>query len=104
MDKRLITASPLDYHVFSQNIAKYLAEDPPKPLLLLESATNSFLRLCAINTATGRRGGNGDVLFGGKASCENSVFILNKEFTLLLLPRRVHRLQEVLEGGEEAEV
>jgi len=35
--KGLITASPLDYHVLSQEIvAKYLAEGVLKPLLLLE--------------------------------------------------------------------
>ena len=77
--KGLITASPLDYHVFRQDImAKYPAYDPPKPLFPFELATNSFLPSSAINTAAGRAGGNGDVLLGGKGGGENLGSILNK--------------------------
>jgi len=77
--KGLITASPLDYHVFRQDImAKYPAYDPPKPLFPFELATNSFLPSSAINTAAGRTGGNGDVLLGGKGGGENLGSILNK--------------------------
>ncbi|KAG0640215.1 hypothetical protein HOY80DRAFT_1009130 [Tuber brumale] len=77
--KGVITASPLDYHVFRQDImAKYPAYDPPKPLFPFELATNSFLPSSTVNTATGRTGGNGDVLLGGKGGGENLGSILNK--------------------------
>ncbi|KAG0127949.1 hypothetical protein HOY82DRAFT_623959 [Tuber indicum] len=77
--KGVITASPLDYHVFRQDImAKYPAYDPPKPLFPFELAANSFLPSSAVNTATGRTGGNGDVLLGGKGGGENLGSILNK--------------------------
>ncbi|KAI9846646.1 MAG: Factor arrest protein 11 [Thelocarpon superellum] len=41
---RRITASPLDYHLFRQEItSKYPAYDPPAPLIPLESENNSIL-------------------------------------------------------------
>ncbi|KAH0548464.1 hypothetical protein GP486_007947 [Trichoglossum hirsutum] len=43
-DKTLITASPLDYHLFRQElISKYPAYNPPPPLLPLELENNSIL-------------------------------------------------------------
>ncbi|KAI9831989.1 MAG: Factor arrest protein 11 [Phylliscum demangeonii] len=42
--KTLITASPLDYHLFRQEItSKYPAYDPPPPLVPLEAENNSLL-------------------------------------------------------------
>ncbi|RPA98194.1 hypothetical protein L873DRAFT_1060047 [Choiromyces venosus 120613-1] len=77
--KELITASPLDYHVFRRDIMdKYPAYDPPNPLFIFELAKNSFLLSSSINTATGRAGGTGDVLLGGKGGGENLGSILNK--------------------------
>jgi len=72
--KRLITASSLDYHVFRQDIvAKYLAYDPPRHLLMFGLATISLMPSSAIYTPTSGRGGNGGGrLEGGfKAWCEN---------------------------------
>ncbi|RPB02770.1 hypothetical protein L873DRAFT_1801795 [Choiromyces venosus 120613-1] len=77
--KGLITASLLDYHVFRQDImAKYPAYDPPNSVFPFELATNSFLLSSAINTATGRPGGNRDMLLGGNGGGENLGSILNK--------------------------
>ncbi|KAM4056113.1 hypothetical protein HRG_003035 [Hirsutella rhossiliensis] len=43
-DKETITASPLDYHAFRQEIAsKYPAYVPPQPLIPLEADNNSLL-------------------------------------------------------------
>ena len=43
-DKETITASPLDYHVFRQEIAsKYPAYVPPQPLIPLEAENTSLL-------------------------------------------------------------
>jgi hypothetical protein len=80
VDKTLITASPLDYHIFRQDImAKYPAYDPPKPLFPFELAANSFLpSAAAVSTASGRTGGSGDALLGGKGGSENLGSILNK--------------------------
>jgi hypothetical protein len=42
--EKLITASPLDYHIFRQEItSKYPAYTPPQPLLPLEPDNNSIL-------------------------------------------------------------
>ncbi|RPA90857.1 hypothetical protein L873DRAFT_1820406 [Choiromyces venosus 120613-1] len=50
----LITPSPLDYHVFRQDIkTKYPAYDPPNLLFPFEVAVNSFPMSFAINNATG---------------------------------------------------
>ncbi|EFY97269.2 DUF3402 domain protein [Metarhizium robertsii] len=44
MNKETITASPLDYHVFRQEItSKYPAYVPPQPLIPLEDETTSIL-------------------------------------------------------------
>lgn len=43
-DERFITASPLDYHLFRQEItSKYPAYNPPPPLLPIEEENNSIL-------------------------------------------------------------
>ncbi|RFU27392.1 hypothetical protein B7463_g8937, partial [Scytalidium lignicola] len=43
-DEKIITASPLDYHIFRQEItSKYPAYTPPPPLLPLEPDNNSIL-------------------------------------------------------------
>jgi len=57
--------------------AKYPAYDPPKPHFPIELTTSLFLLSSAINTATGKIGGKGDVLLGGKDGNENLGFILN---------------------------
>lgn len=76
VDKAMITASPLDYHLFRQDIiAKYPAYNPPKPLFQFE--TNSFLPSLAENS-TIRTGGNHDVLLGGKGGEETLANILDK--------------------------
>lgn len=44
LDKETITASPLDYHVFRQEItSKYPAYVPPRPAIPLEAENNSLL-------------------------------------------------------------
>ena len=45
-DRELITASPLDYHVFRQEItSKYPAYIPPQPVIPFEAENNSILPL-----------------------------------------------------------
>jgi hypothetical protein len=56
---KLITASPLDYHIFRQEItSKYPAYTPPLPLFPLEPENNSILPPLP-NRPTRANGGNG---------------------------------------------
>ena len=56
-DHHLLTASPLDYHVFRQEISsKYPAYNPPPPLLPLEPENNTILPLLHRSS---RQGDNG---------------------------------------------
>lgn len=56
-ERHLLTASPLDYHVFRQEISsKYPAYNPPPPLLPLEPENNSILPL---PHKSSRQGDNG---------------------------------------------
>lgn len=68
-----LTASPLDYHVFRQEVtSKYPAYNPPPPVIPLESDHNSMLppfanhpsRLASISGASGQTavGGSGSIL------------------------------------------
>ncbi|TGZ83126.1 N1221-domain-containing protein [Ascodesmis nigricans] len=76
VDKSKITASPLDYHLFRQDlIAKYPAYDPPKSLFPFEMP--SFLPSLTEREAV-RTGGNNDVLLGGKGSIDNLVSIVER--------------------------
>lgn len=77
VDKKVITANPLDYYLFRQDlIAKYPAYNPPKPLFAFDS--NSFLPSLATHESSVRPGGNTDVLLGGKGGGENLASILEK--------------------------
>lgn len=78
VDKTQITANPLDYYLFRQDlIAKYPAYSPPKPLFAFDA--NSYLpSLCARDDYYSRPGGNTDVLLGGKGNYENLASILEK--------------------------
>ncbi|KAI9802814.1 MAG: Factor arrest protein 11 [Piccolia ochrophora] len=63
----LITASPLDYHLFRQEItSKYPAYNPPPPLLPLELENNSVLPPLANHPS--RHGGGGPVSGVGPAN------------------------------------
>lgn len=54
---KIITASPLDYHIFRQEItSKYPAYTPPKPLLPLEPENNSILPPLPNKTRNGANG------------------------------------------------
>ena len=77
VDKTQITANPLDYYLFRQDlIAKYPAYNPPQPLFAFDA--NSYLpSLCARDDYS-RPGGNTDVLLGGKGNYENLASILEK--------------------------
>jgi hypothetical protein len=58
-DKEVITASPLDYHAFRQEItSKYPAYIPPQPLLPLEADQNTIIPQLP-NHPTRNNGGNG---------------------------------------------
>lgn len=58
-DKETITASPLDYHVFRQEItSKYPAYVPPQPAIPLEAENNSLLPPLP-NIASRNNGANG---------------------------------------------
>ena len=59
-------------------MAKYQAHDPPTALFTFELATTWLLPSYDINTTTGRGGGNGGVLLGGKVGGKNLGSILNK--------------------------
>jgi len=75
----LITESPLDYHVFRQEIvSEYPAYHPPKPILSFELARDPVLRSFTINSTTGRTasGGNEYLVFGRKGGGTNSGSIL----------------------------
>lgn len=64
-DKTTITASPLDYHVFRQEItSKYPAYVPPQPLLPLEDETASLLPPIP-NQPTRNNGNNGIIATPG---------------------------------------
>lgn len=80
VDKTVITASPLDYQSFRQDIiAKYPVYDPPKSLFPFEFSTNSFLpTVSATSASLLRAGGNGDVNLGGRGGMENLGSILDK--------------------------
>ncbi|KAL7274137.1 Factor arrest protein 11 [Rhizina undulata] len=67
IDKTLITASPLDYHNFRQEIIqKYPAYNPPKPAFPFEMTSASFLPDITGSSSPGRPGGHGDFFLGGK--------------------------------------
>ena len=56
-DHQLLTASPLDYHVFRQEISsKYPAYNPPPPLLPLEPENNTILPLLHKSSRQGNNG------------------------------------------------
>jgi len=77
VDKDIITANPLDYFLFRQElIAKYPAYNPPESLFAFE--TNSYLPSLALQESSLRPGGNTDVLLGGKGGGENLASILDK--------------------------
>lgn len=77
VDKNLITANPLDYFLFRQElIAKYPAYNPPKSLFPFES--NTYLPSLVMQESSLRPGGNTDVLLGGKGGGENLASILDK--------------------------
>jgi hypothetical protein len=77
VDKSQITANPLDYYLFRQDlIAKYPAYNPPKTLFAFD--TNSYLPSLAGHENFTRPGGNTDVLLGGKGGGENLASILEK--------------------------
>lgn len=80
VDKNVITASPLDYQSFRNDIiAKYPVYDPPKSLFPFEFSTNSFLpTVTATSASLLRAGGNGDVNLGGRGGLENLGSILDK--------------------------
>jgi len=98
----LITESPLDYHVFRQEIvSKYPAYHPPKPILSFELARDPVLRSFTINSTTGRTasGGNEYLVFGRKGGGINSGSIL-KNAVHIVTPRHLHSLPAVWEGRE----
>lgn len=77
VDKTTITASPLDYHLFRQDIiAKYPAYNPPKTVFAFDAPT--FLPSMTEREQVVRPGGNTDVLLGGKGTAENLASILDK--------------------------
>ncbi|KAA8895860.1 hypothetical protein FN846DRAFT_784463 [Sphaerosporella brunnea] len=77
VDKTQITANPLDYFLFRQElIAKYPAYSPPKPLFEFE--TNSYLPNLTGHETSLRSGGNNEVLLGGKGGGETLASILDK--------------------------
>lgn len=80
VDKTVITASPLDYQSFRQDIiAKYPVYNPPKSLFPFEFSTNSFLpTVSTTSTSLMRAGGNGDVNLGGRGGMENLSSIFDK--------------------------
>jgi hypothetical protein len=77
VDKTQITANPLDYFLFRQElIAKYPAYSPPKPLFAFE--TSSYLPNLTGHESSLRPGGNNEVLLGGKGGGETLASILDK--------------------------
>lgn len=77
VDKTTITANPLDYYLFRQDlIAKYPSYNPPKPLFAFN--TNSYLPSLVGHESSLRPGGNMDVLLGGRGGGENLASILDK--------------------------
>ncbi|KAI5791572.1 hypothetical protein FPQ18DRAFT_259634 [Pyronema domesticum] len=77
VDKNQISANPLDYFLFRQElIAKYPAYNPPKPLFAFDA--NSYLPSLIQPESSTRSVGNSDVLLGGKGGGENLVSILEK--------------------------
>lgn len=74
----MITASPLDYHLFRQEItSKYPAYDPPPPLIPLDSENNSILP--PLPNHPGRTGNNGTRSGVGPANINsNSSSILHQ--------------------------
>jgi len=59
-------------------MARYPAFDPPGHLFPFELATNPFLPSSGISIATGRTGGSGDRLLGGRGGGGNLGSLLNK--------------------------
>jgi hypothetical protein len=77
VDKTQITANPLDYYLFRQDlIAKYPAYNPPKPMFSFDS--NSYLPSMGGHEGSLRPGGNIEVLLGGKGGGETLASILDK--------------------------
>ncbi|KAI5820109.1 hypothetical protein BZA77DRAFT_374257 [Pyronema omphalodes] len=77
VDKNQISANPLDYFLFRQElIAKYPAYNPPKPLFAFDA--NTYLPSLTQPENSTRSVGNSDVLLGGKGGGENLVSILEK--------------------------
>ncbi|KAK2591014.1 Factor arrest protein 11 [Conoideocrella luteorostrata] len=76
-DKSTITASPLDYHVFRQEItSKYPAYVPPQPLIPLEDENTSLLPPLP-NISTRNNGNNGIISTPGHAQ-SGGASILNQ--------------------------
>ncbi|KAG0131309.1 hypothetical protein HOY82DRAFT_608268 [Tuber indicum] len=76
--KARITSSPLDYHVFGQEIpAKHPAYGAPDSLFPVELASYLFVPSSTVNTAKDRPGGKGDALFRGNSGCENLGWVLD---------------------------
>lgn len=76
VDKSVISANPLDFYLFRQDlIAKYPAYEPPKSLFPFDVA--SFLPSLSEREAT-RSGGNTDILLGGRGNPDNLASILDK--------------------------
>lgn len=73
----MITASPLDYHLFRQEItSKYPAYDPPPPLIPLQTDYNSILP--PLPNHPSKTGNNGARSGVGPANISNSSSILHQ--------------------------